>query len=163
MRIPEAQIAQVVDRLDIVDVVGEYTALRQRGNRYWGLCPFHTEKTPSFSVSADKAAFYCFGCGKGGGLIQFVMDVEQLPFPEAVRMLAERAGVQLEAEQRPAGAISRREYVELNSRIAETSITYCAPPAKPRRLAATWNNAASVHRRLWHSSWAGRPRLMAGC
>lgn len=120
MRIPEARIAQIVDRLDIVDVVGEYTALRQRGGRYWGLCPFHTEKTPSFTVSADKAAFYCFGCGKGGGLIQFVMDAEQLPFPEAVRMLAERAGVQLEAEQRPAGAISRREYVELNSRIAET-------------------------------------------
>ena len=120
MRIPEAQIAQIVDRLSIVDVVGEYSTLRQRGNRYWGLCPFHTEKTPSFSVSADKAAFYCFGCGKGGGLIQFVMDAEQLPFPEAVRMLAERAGVQLEAEQRPTGAISRREYVELNSRIAET-------------------------------------------
>ena len=120
MRIPEAQITQVVDRLDIVDLVGEYTALRQRGNRYWGLCPFHTEKTPSFSVSADKAAFYCFGCGKGGGLIQFVMDVEQLSYPEAVRMLAERAGVQLETEQRPDGAISRREYVELNSRIAET-------------------------------------------
>ena len=120
MRIPEAQIAQIVDRLDIVDVVAEYSALRQRGGRYWGLCPFHTEKTPSFTVSADKSAFYCFGCGKGGGLIQFVMDVEQLSFPEAVRMLAERAGVQLETEQRPAGAISRHEYVELNSRIAET-------------------------------------------
>ena len=120
MRIPEAQISQIVDRLDIVDVVGEYSALRQRGGRYWGLCPFHTEKTPSFTVSPDKSAFYCFGCGKGGGLIQFVMDVEQLAFPEAVRMLAERAGVQLETEQRPAGAISRHEYVELNSRIAET-------------------------------------------
>ena len=120
MRIPEAQISQIVDRLDIVDVVGEYSALRQRGGRYWGLCPFHTEKTPSFTVSADKSAFYCFGCGKGGGLIQFVMDVEQLSFPEAVRMLAERAGVQLETEQRPAGAISRHEYVELNSRIAKT-------------------------------------------
>ena len=120
MRIPEAQIAQIVDRLEIVDVVAEYTALRPRGGRYWGLCPFHTEKTPSFTVSPDKSAFYCFGCGKGGGLIQFVMDVEQLPFPEAVRMLAERAGVQLEAEQRPAGAITRREYVELNRRIADT-------------------------------------------
>ena len=120
MRIPEAQISQIVDRLDIVDVVGEYSALRQRGGRFWGLCPFHTEKTPSFTVSVDKSAFYCFGCGKGGGLIQFVMDVEQLSFPEAVRMLAERAGVQLETEQRPAGAISRHEYVELNSRIAET-------------------------------------------
>jgi DNA primase len=120
VRIPEAQIAQIVDRLDIVDVVAEYSALRQRGGRYWGLCPFHTEKTPSFTVSADKSAFYCFGCGKGGGLIQFVMDVEQLPFPEAVRLLAERAGVQLEAERRPDGSITRREYVELNSRIAET-------------------------------------------
>lgn len=120
MRIPEAQIAQIVDRLEIVDVVAEYTALRPRGGRHWGLCPFHTEKTPSFTVSPDKSAFYCFGCGKGGGLIQFIMDVEQLPFPEAVRMLAERAGVQLEAEQRPPGAITRREYVELNRRIADT-------------------------------------------
>lgn len=120
MRIPEAQIAQIVDRLEIVDVVAEYTALRPRGGRHWGLCPFHTEKTPSFTVSPDKSAFYCFGCGKGGGLIQFVMDVEQIPFPEAVRMLAERAGVQLETEQRPAGAITRREYVELNRRLADT-------------------------------------------
>ena len=120
MRIPEAQIAQIIDRLDIVDVVAEYSALRQRGRRYWGLCPFHTEKTPSFTVSAEQPTFYCFGCGKGGGLIQFVMEVEQLPFPEAVRMLAERAGVQLETEQRPAGAITRRQYVELNGRIAET-------------------------------------------
>jgi len=120
VRIPEAQIAQIVDRLEIVDVVAEYTALRPRGGRHWGLCPFHTEKTPSFTVSPDKSAFYCFGCGKGGGLIQFVMDVEQIPFPEAVRMLAERAGVQLETEQRPAGAITRREYVELNRRLADT-------------------------------------------
>ena len=120
MRIPEAQIAQVLGRVDIVEVVGDYTALRPRGGRFWGLCPFHSEKTPSFTVSADKAAFYCFGCGKGGGLIQFVMDVEQLSFPEAVRLLAERAGIELEAERTPAGAVSRREYVELNSRIAVT-------------------------------------------
>ncbi len=120
MRIPEAQIAQIVDRLEIVEVVAEYTALRPRGGRYWGLCPFHTEKTPSFTVSPDKSAFYCFGCGKGGGLIQFVMDAEQLSFPEAVRLLAERAGVELQAEQRPAGAVTRREYVELNSRIADS-------------------------------------------
>jgi DNA primase len=84
------------------------------------LCPFHSEKTASFTVSADKGAFYCFGCGKGGGLIQFVMDVERLSFPEALRMLAERAGIELEAERRPSDEISRREYVELNSRIAST-------------------------------------------
>ncbi len=120
MRIPEVQIAQVLGRVDIVEVVGEYTALRPRSGRFWGLCPFHTEKTPSFTVSADKAAFYCFGCGKGGGLIQFVMDVEQLSFPEAVRTLAERVGIELAAERTPAGAMGRREYVELNKRIAAT-------------------------------------------
>ena len=120
VRIPEAQIAEIVNRLDIVDVVGEYSALRQRGGRYWGLCPFHVEKTPSFTVSADRSVFYCFGCGKGGGLIQFVMDVEQLPFPEAVRLLAERAGIEIEADSGPAGGITRREYVDLNSRLADT-------------------------------------------
>ena len=120
MRVPEAQIAQILGRTDIVEVVGEYTALRQRSGRYWGLCPFHSEKTPSFTVSADKSAYYCFGCGKGGGLIQFVMDVERLSFPEALRVLAERAGIELEAERGPSDAISRREYVDLNSRIAAT-------------------------------------------
>ena len=120
MRVPEAQIAQILGRTDIVEVVGEYTALRQRSGRFWGLCPFHSEKTPSFTVSADKAAFYCFGCGKGGGVIQFVMDVEGLSFPEALRALAERAGIELEAERGPSDAVSRREYVELNSRIAAT-------------------------------------------
>ena len=120
MRVPEAQIAQILGRVDIVEVVAEHTALRQRGGRFWGLCPFHSEKTPSFTVSADKGAFYCFGCGKGGGLIQFVMDVERLSFPEALRQLAERAGIELEAERGPSDAIGRREYVELNTRIAAT-------------------------------------------
>ena len=120
MRVPEAQIAQILGRTDIVEVVGEYTALRQRSGRFWGLCPFHSEKTPSFTVSADKAAFYCFGCGKGGGVIQFLMDVEGLSFPEVLRSLAERAGIELEAERGPSDTVSRREYVELNSRIAAT-------------------------------------------
>ena len=120
MRVPEAQIAQILGRSDIVEVVGEYTALRQRSGRFWGLCPFHSEKTPSFTVSADKAVYYCFGCGKGGGLIQFVMDVERLSYPEALRALADRAGIELEAERGPSDAIARREYVELNSRIATT-------------------------------------------
>ena len=120
MRVPEAQIAQIVGRIDIVEVVGEYTALRQRSGRFWGLCPFHSEKTPSFTVSPDKQAYYCFGCGKGGAVIQFVMDVEGLSFPEALRALAERAGIELEAERGASDAISRREYVDLNSRIAAT-------------------------------------------
>ena len=120
MRVPDAQIAQILGRVDIVEVVGEYTALRQRGGRFWGLCPFHSEKTPSFTVSADKSAFYCFGCGKGGGLIQFVMDVEGQSFPDTLRALAERVGIELESERGPSDAISRREYVDLNSRLAAT-------------------------------------------
>lgn len=120
MRIPDATISHIIDRVSIADVVGEYSSLRQRGDRFWGLCPFHTEKTPSFSVSPDKSAFYCFGCGKGGGLIQFVMDVEKLPFPEAVVLLAERAGIHLEDNRGSESGIRRQEYVELNSRIAAT-------------------------------------------
>ena len=120
MRVPDAQIAQILGRVDIVEVVGEYTALRQRGGRFWGLCPFHSEKTPSFTVSADKSAFYCFGCGKGGGLIQFVMDMEGQSFPDTLRALAERVGIELESERGPSDAISRREYVDLNSRLAAT-------------------------------------------
>ena len=135
MRVPEAQIAQILGRTDIVEVVGEYTALRQRSGRFWGLCPFHSEKTPSFTVSADKGAYYCFGCGKGGGLIQFVMDVERLSFPEALRVLADRAGIDLESERGPSDAIARREYVELNSRIATTfsHLLHASAEAAPAR------------------------------
>ena len=73
MPIPESFIEELVARSDIVDVVSSYVPLSKKGANYWGLCPFHNEKTPSFSVSADKQIFHCFGCGKGGGVISFVM------------------------------------------------------------------------------------------
>jgi len=78
-----------------VSVISTYTALKPKGRRLWGLCPLHGEKTPSFSVSPDKQLFYCFGCHAGGSVIQFVMQAERLPFPEAVRLLAERAGMEM--------------------------------------------------------------------
>jgi DNA primase len=119
VRIPQEQIKEIVDRLSIVEVVREYVALEQRGDRFWGLCPFHGEKTASFTVSNDREAYYCFGCSRGGGLVQFVMDVEDLGFREAMELLAERAGVTIEAgPTSDGGAPPRKSYVDLCTRLA---------------------------------------------
>ena len=117
--IPDGQIAEIRQRLSIVEVVGEYIALRKSGARYSGLCPFHTEKTPSFTVTPDKNLYYCFGCQKGGGLIDFVQEMEKVSFPEAVRLLAVKAGVVLQESGENAGP-SRGPFLELNRRIAES-------------------------------------------
>ena len=93
MPIPERFLDELIARTDIVDLVGEYVRLTKKGRNYWGLCPFHSEKTPSFSVSPDKQIYYCFGCKRGGGVVNFIMEEENLPFPDAVRFLAKRAGM----------------------------------------------------------------------
>ena len=80
---------------DIVDVVSQYVKLNKRGSTYFGLCPFHNEKTPSFSVTPAKQMYYCFGCGAGGNVFNFVMEYENYTFGEALKHLADRAGVQL--------------------------------------------------------------------
>ncbi len=80
---------------DIVDVISRYVSLQRKGNSYFGLCPFHREKTPSFSVAADKQIFHCFGCGAGGNVIHFIMKVENISFPEAIEFLAERVNITL--------------------------------------------------------------------
>lgn len=97
-RISEETIQEVNARADAVAVVGEQVRLEKRGGRYWGLCPFHSEKTPSFSVDPDRKFFYCFGCGKGGGMTTFVMETENLSFPEAVEHLAQKLGVEVKYE-----------------------------------------------------------------
>ncbi|MDQ0416271.1 DNA primase [Croceifilum oryzae] len=99
-RIPDEVINQVRRHFDIVDVVGKYVQLKKSGRNYFGLCPFHSEKTPSFSVAADKQIYHCFGCGAGGDSIKFVMDVEHLTFLEVVERLAEEAGISLPNEVR---------------------------------------------------------------
>ena len=93
MAIPDRFLDELIARTDIVDLVSESVRLTKKGRNYWGLCPFHSEKTPSFSVSADKQIYKCFGCGKGGGAINFVMELDNLPFRDAVAVLAKRAGV----------------------------------------------------------------------
>jgi DNA primase len=90
-------IQQILERIDIVDVVSRYVNLKRSGKNYLGLCPFHTEKTPSFSVSPEKQIFKCFGCGKGGNAIHFIKEYEGIQFREAVEMLAKEAGVDLSA------------------------------------------------------------------
>lgn len=94
-RYPTAWMDELCSRADIVQVVSSYVPLKKNGHRYWGLCPFHGEKTASFSVSADPPLFYCFGCKMGGNVIKFVMEMEHLEFSEAVRHLAEQVHMAL--------------------------------------------------------------------
>jgi DNA primase len=98
VKITDDQIEQVREATDIVDLIGEHVRLRKRGRNYFGLCPFHTERSPSFSVFEEKAIFKCFGCGKAGDAFSFVMMLENLSFPEAVERLAKRANIDLGPE-----------------------------------------------------------------
>jgi DNA primase len=98
-RISPETIEQVTAALNIVDVIGSYFPLRRAGTEFRALCPFHQEKTPSFYVSPDKQTFYCFGCQRGGSVIQFVQEYEHIDFPEAVRRLATRAGIAIQQEE----------------------------------------------------------------
>src|SRR5699024_4597508 len=93
--IPESVIEDIRNENDIVDVVEEYVQLKKQGRNYFGLCPFHDEKSASFSVTKDKQIFHCFGCGKGGNVITFLMEVESFSFIEAVQQLANRANITL--------------------------------------------------------------------
>lgn len=99
MRIPDSIIDDVRASSDIVDVISAFVPLKKRGKNYTGLCPFHQEKTPSFSVSQEKQMYYCFGCGSGGNVFSFVMQHEKVSFVEAVRSLAKRAGIAIPEER----------------------------------------------------------------
>ena len=94
MALPAGFIDELISRSDIVDVVSDYVTLTPKGGSFWGLCPFHGEKTASFHVVQDRQMYHCFGCGKGGGVISFVMELENLPYIDAVRLLAKRAGLE---------------------------------------------------------------------
>ncbi len=115
-------LEEVRSRNDIVDVVSSYVKLQRRGSSYFGLCPFHSEKSPSFSVSPSKQMYYCFGCGAGGSVFNFIMEYENFTFPEAVRMLADRAGVALPEEEETPEARQKRDLktsvLELNKAAA---------------------------------------------
>lgn len=93
MAFPQNFLDELMARNDILDVVGSYVSLQPKGGSYWGCCPFHNEKTPSFHVLQDKQYYHCFGCKKGGGVINFIMDMENLSYPDAIRFLAKRVNM----------------------------------------------------------------------
>jgi len=95
--------------VDLVEVVGEYVTLKKAGKNYKGLCPFHQEKTPSFSVSPEKNLYYCFGCGAGGNAFNFIMEMENIPFKEALELLARRQGIELESKDQEKERATRRK------------------------------------------------------
>jgi DNA primase len=98
-RIPKETVDQIIHTADILEVVGDYVQLKRQGQNYWACCPFHNEKSPSFSVNPSKGLYKCFGCGKAGGVVQFVMDVEGSSYPEALRGLAKKYGVAVPEEE----------------------------------------------------------------
>ena len=110
MPFPASFLDELIARSDIVDVVSDYVHLTKKGSNLFGLCPFHSEKTGSFSVSPDKQIYHCFGCGKGGGVINFVMEEENLSYPDAIRFLAKRANMEVpeDSGNREAGRLRQR-------------------------------------------------------
>lgn len=122
-RIPEEFVAEVNARLDIAEVVGAYVSLKKQGRNLLGLCPFHNEKTPSFSVSPGKQIYYCFGCHKGGNALRFLMDIEGITFPEAVEKAAGMVGLTLPQEnispEETAEMQQRRRYFKMMAEAAE--------------------------------------------
>lgn len=115
MAFPDSFLQELTERNEISDVVSQYVKFTKRsGSNLFGLCPFHSEKTPSFSVSPDKQIYHCFGCGKGGGVINFIMEIENLSFPDAVRFLAKRAGMTVPEDEFDDGRRRRERMLELN-------------------------------------------------
>ena len=129
MAFSESFLTELTERNDIVDVVSGYVRLgKKSGSNMFGLCPFHSEKTPSFSVSPDKQIYHCFGCGKGGGVINFIMEIENLSFPEAVEFLAKRAGMAMPQEENDRESRKRSRMLALNRDAARFFYTQLSTP-----------------------------------
>ena len=118
MYYPEELVEEIRERNDIVGVIGSYVRLQRKGSSYFGLCPFHNEKSPSFSVSPDKQMYYCFGCGAGGNVFTFLMEYENFSFQESVKYLADRAGIVLPDRE---ATKEERQAADLKTRILEVN------------------------------------------
>ena len=137
MPIPERFLDELVARTDIVDLVSESVHLTKKGNSYWGCCPFHSEKTPSFHVVPDRQIYKCFGCGKGGGAINYVMELENLSFRDAVAVLAKRAGMEVPqtAGLSPDGRARREKLLTINKQAARAFHQWLYAPEGAEGLA----------------------------
>ena len=120
MAIPAHFIDELVARCNIADVVADYVPLTRKSGSLWGCCPFHSERTPSFHVVPERQIYKCFGCGKGGGVINFIMEIENLSYPDAVRFLAKRVGLEVPEDRDGSGAFRKRRerLLELNREAA---------------------------------------------
>ena len=146
MPFPQSFLDELIARNDIVDVVGSYVSLTPKGGSFWGCCPFHNEKTPSFHVLPDKQFYHCFGCKKGGGVINFVMDIENLSYPDAVRFLAKRANIPVPEEASDGTEKLRRRMLELNRDAARWYYqTLQAPEGQAVR---DYLDRRQIHRRI---------------
>ena len=136
MPLPERFLDELLARTDIVDLVSESVRLTKKGNSYWGCCPFHSEKTPSFHVVPDRQMYKCFGCGKGGGAINYVMELENLPFKDAVAVLAQRVGMQMpEFGASPKARERREKLLAINKQAARAFHRWLNAPQGAEGLA----------------------------
>ncbi|HXW76810.1 MAG TPA: CHC2 zinc finger domain-containing protein, partial [Candidatus Eremiobacteraceae bacterium] len=120
MPVDSGIVAEIQAKVDLLAYVSQYVTLKKRGREYTGLCPFHTEKTPSFSLNAEKQVWHCYGCDAGGDLIKFVQRYENVDFPAALRMLAQRAGVALEESPDARRRRSEREAIYEANAVAQS-------------------------------------------
>jgi len=126
-RIPQEILDEIMSRADILDIIGEYVTLQRKGRNYFGLCPFHNEDTPSFSVNQEKQFYKCFGCGEGGNIISFMMKIENLGFQEAVHRLADRYGIKIpENELSPSERAAQQQKQSLLLVHSETAAFYAS-------------------------------------
>ncbi len=136
MAFPPSFLDELVQRNPIEDVVGQYVSLKRSGSNMFGLCPFHGEKTASFSVSPDKGIYYCFGCHKGGGAINFMMEIEGLSYPDAVRSLAKRVGMEVPEDEQYQSRYRRQERLwALSKEAARFFVAQLYSPAGAEGLA----------------------------
>src|SRR5450631_1269093 len=135
--ISEEKVREVAERISIVEVVSEYVQLRRSGANYLGLCPFHSEKTPSFNVNPAREIFHCFGCGAGGNAFSFVMKIEGLSFPESVKLLARRAGVEIEDRQLTPAEKQAQSERQTFQRINDLAVSYYRAVLEQKAEAAT--------------------------
>jgi len=149
-RIADETLQLIRDRTSLVEIVSSYVQLKRSGRNYLGLCPFHAEKTPSFTVNEERGLFHCFGCGTGGTVFTFLMKIERIDFPEAVEQLAKRAGVDLPPRDGDGseGELRQRLY-DLNTRVSEFFRQELKKPTGSRAqqyLAARGLSAETIHR-----------------
>ena len=124
MAIPRETVEQILQAARIEEVVGEFVTLKKRGSNLWGTCPFHNEKTPSFSVNPARNIFKCFGCGKAGDSAKFLMEHEHFTYPEALRYLAKKYNIKIEEKQQTAEEIMQQSLREKMFNINEFADKY---------------------------------------